>query len=137
MELRYKRHLADPSLAAAMGAMPSDLLGDHHVFGQVFESLVFRDLSSYAEANSMSVRAFQDAGNKEIDAVIIKGAEWAGVETKLSAIPSVLDAAAANLLALSARMTSQPRFLAIVTADGATYTRPDGVHVISVARLGV
>jgi len=132
-----KRHLVDPSLAvAAMGASVNDLVADHETFGQVFETLVFRDLSSYAEADSMSVLAFQDSGGKEIDAVIVKGTAWAGVEVKLAAIPQVLDAAAANLLSIARRMTSHPRFLAIITADGPTYTRPDGVHVLSIAHLG-
>ncbi|MCL1898524.1 MAG: DUF4143 domain-containing protein [Micrococcales bacterium] len=119
-----------------MGASTQDLVNDHEAFGQVFESLVFRDLSSYAEANSMNVLAFQDSGGKEIDAVLVKGTAWAGIEVKLSAIPKVLDLAAANLLSISRRMTSQPQFLAVITANGATYTRPDGVHVLSIAHLG-
>ncbi len=85
-----KRHLVDPSLAAAaMGAGPDDLLRD----------------------------------------------QWAGVEVKLSQMPDVLDSAAAGLLGVSARMSSQPRFLAIVTADGTAYTRPDGVHVVPLGAL--
>ena len=48
----------------------------------------------------------------------------------------MLDAAAANLSAIAARMDTRPEFLAIVTADGPTYTRPDGVRVVSVAQLG-
>ncbi|MDR0415830.1 MAG: DUF4143 domain-containing protein [Propionibacteriaceae bacterium] len=132
-----KRHLADPSLAAAaMGAGPADLLGDHEAFGQVFETLLFRDLSVYAQAGGFEVRAFQDAKGDEIDAVVVKGAEWAGLEVKLSAIPAVVDAAATRLLAISARMSTRPRFLAVVTGDGPAYTRRDGVHVVSAAHLG-
>jgi predicted AAA+ superfamily ATPase len=132
-----KRHLVDPSLAvAAMEAEPADLLRDRAAFGQVFETLVFRDLSVYAQAADLSVRAFQDSKGNEIDAVLTKGTQWAGVEVKLSAIPEVVDAAAAKLLALAGRMTSEPQFLAIVTADGPTYTRPDGVHVIGITQLG-
>jgi|GEM_PF-3769089 len=37
---------------------------------------------------------------------------------------------------LAGRMSSRPQFLAIVVADGPTYARPDGVHVISVTHLG-
>ncbi|MCL2472003.1 MAG: hypothetical protein FWF25_09765 [Propionibacteriaceae bacterium] len=48
----------------------------------------------------------------------------------------VVESAASRLTTLAARMTTQPQFLAIITADGPTYTRPDGVHVISVAHLG-
>ncbi|MCL2781266.1 MAG: DUF4143 domain-containing protein [Actinomycetia bacterium] len=132
-----KRHLADPSLAvAAMGAAPDDLMRDHAAFGQVFETLVFRDLSVYAQAGGFEVRAFQDAKGAEIDAVVVTGAQWAGVEVKLTGASAVLDAAASNLLASAARMTSQPRFLAVITAVGPTYTRRDGVHVIPVTQLG-
>ncbi|MDR1078697.1 MAG: DUF4143 domain-containing protein [Propionibacteriaceae bacterium] len=131
-----KRHLGDPSLAAAtMGAGPGDLLRDHEAFGQVFESLVFRDLLVYAQAGGFEICAFQDSAGKEIDAVVVKGNQWAGLEVKLAQVPAVLDAAAANLLAIAARMTSQPKFLAIVTGDGVAYTRSDGVHVIPVADL--
>jgi len=131
-----KRHLADPSLAvAAMGAGPGDLLRDHEAFGQVVESLVCRDLLVYAQASGLEVRAFQDSGGKEIDAVVVKGDQWAGIEVKLAQIPAVVDRAAAGLLAIAARMTSRPRFLAVVTGDGVSHTRPDGVHVIPVADL--
>lgn len=133
-----KRHLVDPSLAAAaMNATPEALLSDHETFGQVFETLVFRDLSVYAQANRMDVRSFQDSKGNEIDAVVTQGDQWAGIEVKLVGTGPVLDEAAAKLKALSTRMTSQPRFLAIVTAVGLAYTRADGVHVVSSTQLGV
>jgi predicted AAA+ superfamily ATPase len=132
-----KRHLADPSLAAAaMGAGPEDLLADRAAFGQVFETLVFRDLSVYAGANPWDVRAFQDAEGREIDAVLVRGTQWAGIEVKLSGEPVALDAAARALTAAAGRMTSRPKFLAVVTATGPTYTRADGVHVVPATRLG-
>ncbi|MCL2803754.1 MAG: DUF4143 domain-containing protein [Micrococcales bacterium] len=132
-----KRHLADPSLAAAaMGAAPVDLLDDHQAFGQVFETLAFRDLSVYAEASGSAIRAFQDAKGNEIDAVVVRGTRWAGFEVKLRANRAGIDNAAAKLLAIAARMTSRPRFLAILTGDGPTYCRADGVHVVSVTELG-
>ncbi|MDR2975368.1 MAG: DUF4143 domain-containing protein [Propionibacteriaceae bacterium] len=131
-----KRHLVDPSLAAAaMGADPHDLMRDHEAFGQLFESLVFRDMVTYSQASGLDVQAFQDGSGKEIDQVLVKGDRWAGVEVKLSQIPQVLDDAASGLINIARRMTSDPRFLAIVTADGTAYTRPDGVHVIPLAAL--
>jgi len=131
-----KRHLVDPSLAAAaMDAEPDDLLRDHEAFGQLFESLAFRDLATYAQANRLDICAFQDAHGKEIDQVVVKGDQWAGIEVKLAQIPTVLDAAAAGLLAIAGRMSTKPRFLAIVTADGRAHTRPDGVHVVPLASL--
>jgi predicted AAA+ superfamily ATPase len=132
-----KRHLVDPSLAvAAMGAEPVDLLDDREAFGQVFETLVFRDLTTYAQASGLEVRAFQDAAGQEIDVVLVKGTRWAGLEVKLSSTPNALDSAASGLLARAKAMRTAPNFLAVVTADGPTYTRPDGVHVVSVTRLG-
>ncbi|MDR1851591.1 MAG: DUF4143 domain-containing protein [Propionibacteriaceae bacterium] len=132
-----KRHLADPSLAvAAMEAGPQDLLEDRAALGQVFETLVFRDLSVYAQSMGASVRAFQDKDGKELDAVIVKGVHWAGIEVKLSGTPTILDTAAANLTAIARRMTRAPQFLAIITASGPTYTRKDGVHVVSITQLG-
>ncbi|MDR3201644.1 MAG: hypothetical protein LBT54_00660 [Bifidobacteriaceae bacterium] len=82
------------------------------------------------------MRAFQGAKGNEIDAVLVKGAQWAGTEVRLSAVPTVIDAAARGLLAIAARMTSRPRFLAVLTADGPAYTRADGVRIVSVAHLG-
>ena len=132
-----KRHMADPSLAAAaMGATPPELLRDRAAFGQIFETMVFRDLAVYAQANGFEVRAFQDSKGNEIDAVLTQGTQWAGIEVKLSAVPPVVDAAAASLRAIASRMTGQPKFLAVVVADGPTHTRPDGVHVIAVTDLG-
>ncbi|MCL1801122.1 MAG: DUF4143 domain-containing protein [Promicromonosporaceae bacterium] len=131
-----KRHLVDPSLAAAaMGADPEDLVREPEAFGQVFETMVFRDLSIYGQANGLEPRAFQDAKGNEIDLVLVRGTKWAGIEVKLSANPNTIDAAATNLLAISARMRSQPNFLAIVTANGPTYSRPDGVRVVSIGHL--
>lgn len=57
-----KRHLADPSLAAAaLGACPAALADDLETFGQLFESLVFRDLSIYAQVHGWESCAYQDA----------------------------------------------------------------------------
>jgi predicted AAA+ superfamily ATPase len=132
-----KRHLADPSLAvAAMEAEPQDLLEDRAALGQVFETLAFRDLSVYAQSMGAGVRAFQDKDGRELDAVVVKGVRWAGIEVKLSGTPAILDAAAANLTAIARRMRREPQFLAVVTASGPTYTRKDGVRVVSISQLG-
>lgn len=132
-----KWHLADPSLAAAiLGATPKSLTSEPGAFGQLFESMVFRDLSAYAQANSAAVRAFQDAKGGEIDAVIIKDDIWAGFEVKLSADPQIVDHAARQLLRVANLMRRPPAALGIVTATGPSYTRDDGVHVISILSLG-
>ncbi|KGM13746.1 ATP-binding protein [Cellulomonas bogoriensis] len=132
-----KRHLVDPSLAiAALGASPRALVGDPEAFGQHFESLVFRDLSIYAQAVGATVHGYQESSGAELDAVVVRDDQWIGIEVKLSARPDVVDAAAAGLLTIAGRMRRPPAALAVVTATGPSYRRPDGVHVISVLTLG-
>jgi predicted AAA+ superfamily ATPase len=131
-----KWHLVDPYLAvAALGATPQSLRQDPQTYGQLFETLVFRDLSVYGQAAGLDVRAFS-TGSDEIDAVLVRGVDWAGVEVKLSADAAVLDPAAAKLARIASRMARPPRFLALVTASGPSYTRDDGIHVVSIQHLG-
>jgi predicted AAA+ superfamily ATPase len=131
-----KRHLIDPSLAAAaLGASPRALVGDPEAFGQLFESMVFRDVSVYAQAIGWEPYAYQDA-TSEIDVVLVRDGSWAGLEVKLTGGNSrVLDAAAAGLLRAAGAMSTPPAALAVVTATGPSYRREDGVNVISITDL--
>ncbi len=131
-----KRHLADPSLAAAaLGASPAALLADPETFGQLFESMAFRDLSVYAQALGWEPYSYQDSAS-EIDVVLVRDGAWAGIEVKLTgSSPAVLDAAAAGLLRVADRMRSTPVALAVVTATGPSYRRADGVDVIALTDL--
>ena len=132
-----KRHLVDPSLAAAaLGASPKSLVRDPQTFGQLFESMVYRDLVVYAQASGAGVFAYQDNNGAEIDAVLVRDGAWAGVEVKLSGAADVLDIAAAGLLRIGAVMRAKPESLTIVTATGPSYTRPDGVNATSILNLG-
>lgn len=131
-----KRHLVDPSLAiAALGTSPQGLLADLEAFGQHFESLVFRDLSVYAQAMGASVHAYQEGSGAEIDAVVVRGDQWLGIEVKLGSRPEVVDPAAAGLRRIAALMRTPPVGLAVITATGPSYRRSDGVDVISVLDL--
>jgi len=131
-----KRHLVDPSLAvAAMGTTPKALVTDPEAFGQLFESLVFRDLSIYAQAIDARVFAYQDATG-EFDAVVVRSDQWLGIEVKLSGRPEIIDAAAAGLVRLASRMRTPPTALVVITAAGPAYRRKDGVHVTSILDLG-
>jgi len=131
-----KRHLVDPSLAvAAMGTTPKALVADPEAFGQLFESLVFRDLSIYAQAIDARVLAYQDATG-EFDAVVVRSDEWLGIEVKLSGRPEIIEAAAAGLVRLGGRMRTPPAALMVVTATGPAYRRKDGVYVTSILDLG-
>lgn len=132
-----KRHLVDPSLAAAaLGASPKSLVRDPKTFGQLFESMVHRDLVAYAQASGAEVFAYQDNNGSEIDAVLVRDGAWAGVEVKLSGAADVLDIAAAGLLRIGGVMRAKPESLTIITATGPSYTRADGVNVTSILNLG-
>lgn len=131
-----KRHLVDPSLAvAAMGASPKALVADPETFGQVFESLVFRDLSVYSQTIGATVRAYNDSSGSEIDAVIVQGDRWAAVEVKLSSHPDVVDRAAANLVRITNLMARPAVARIVITATGPSYRRADGVAVVSILDL--
>ncbi len=136
-----KRHLADPSLAAAaLGATAERLLGPEiELAGFLFESLVVHDLRVYAEANRASVRFYRDNKGLEVDAIIeATDGRWAALEVKLG--HSWVDDGARNLLAMRSKLSDQVAArcgaLVVVVADSPTYVRPDGVIVTSIASLG-
>jgi len=80
-----KRHLADPSLAAAaLAATPDRLMGDLNAFGQMFESLVVRDLRVYAQVNDGRVYHYRDSYGTEVDAIVqLRDGRWGAFEVKL------------------------------------------------------
>lgn len=138
-----KRHLADPSLAAAaLNATPARLMGDLETFGFLFEALCERDLMIYAQAAGGSLFHYRDALNREIDAVVeLPDGRWGAFEIKLGA--NQIDAAAESLLALKKDMENDPRakpptIMAVVCGlTSFAYTRPDGVMVVPITALGV
>ena len=93
-----KRHLSDPSLAAALlNATPEMLLNDLNTLGFLFEALCERDLKIYAESFDAELYHYQDYNNNEMDAVIaMPDGKWCGFEIKLGA--NQIDMAAENLI---------------------------------------
>lgn len=135
-----KRHLADPSLAAAiLGLNPEKLIGDLETFGFLFEALCERDLRIYAESFGGRLYHYQDYKNQEIDAVIeMPDSSWAAVEIKLGA--NQIDSAAANLLKIKGNIESAggkgPSSLIVLCGlSAAAYQRPDGVYVVPLTAL--
>ena len=137
-----KLHLADPALACALLGVGSDRLArEPEFFGQIFESMVVRDLRALVAPDFGRVYHYRDNTGLEADAIIeYPDGRWGAVEVKLgdSRVPD----AERNLLTLrDARVNTdvvgQPQFLAVVTAGEFAYTLPSGVHVIPLATLGV
>lgn len=135
-----KRHFCDVSLAiAALKLNKEALMNDLKYCGFLFESLVYHDLKMYARANDAEISHYRDSTGLEIDAVVQQsGGAWAAFEVKLG--PGMHDEAAKNLLKLNrvidTTKSSKPASLNIITGTGMSYTRPDGVNVISFASLG-
>ena len=137
-----KRHFCDPSLAvAALGSTPDRLKTDLTYFGLLFESLVVRDLRVYADANDASVWFYRDNTGLEVDVIIEKSdGTWIPVEVKLGG-EELIESAAHNLLRLCNKVdqsvVGEPAaMLVIIATPTYSYTRSDGITVLSIASLG-
>jgi len=135
-----KRHLSDPSLAAALlKASPEMLLQDLNTLGFLFEALCERDLKIYAETFGAGLYHYQDYNNNEMDAVIeMPNGEWCGFEIKLGA--NQIEAAAENLIRIRNDIKNnggkEPSSLCVICGlSNAAYQRPDGVFVVPITAL--
>lgn len=143
-----KRYFADPSLAAALLGMGSKaFLGDWQTFGLVFENMVVRDLSVYAQnldlLDDTPVRYYRDDSGLEADAIIqLADGRWAAIEIKTS--EDKVEAGVANLKRLREKLcsnpssrTRKPEFMAVITGVGeyACEVEP-GIYVIPIRTLG-
>lgn len=135
-----RRHFVDPSLAAAaVGADDARLLNDLEYFGQLFESLVVRDLRIYAEPLGGIVRHYRDSAGREVDAIIeLPDGAWIAVEVKLAASREEEAVASLNRFVanLDTARSPLPRALVVITGGQYAYTRPDGIHVVPIGALG-
>jgi len=135
-----KRHFTDVSLAvAALGADKKALLNDLNFTGFLFESLATHELRVYAQANDAKVFHYRDSGGLEVDCIVQKlNGDWCAFEIKLGT--AKIDEAAASLnklvSILDSKKINQPKSLNIITGTGISYTRKDGINVISLASLG-
>ena len=136
-----KRHLVDPSLAAAtLRAGPERLWRDLGYLGQAFESLVVRDLRVYADAGDAAVYHYRDSNGHEIDAVVEHGdGRWLAVEVKLGPVARLDEVAGSLIRACEQIDTSkagEPVKKLVIIAEGYGYERPDGVTVVPITSLG-
>lgn len=137
-----KRHLADPSLAAAALRLDRKaLMRDLNTFGFLFEALCERDLRIYADTFGGEVYHYHDHNGREIDAVVeLKNEGWGAFEIKLG--QESIDDWAAKLIKIRDFMREngdsvEPTFLCIITGmGGSAYRREDGVYVVPITSLG-
>ena len=135
-----KRHFADVAIAvAALGLDKESLLNDLKFVGFLFESLAIHDLRVYAQANDAKVYHYRDSSGLEVDAIVQKqNGEWCAFEIKLGI--GQIEEAAQNLKRFSSNLENNNieklKSLNIITGTGISYTRNDGINVISLASLG-
>jgi predicted AAA+ superfamily ATPase len=135
-----KRHFADVSLAVAcLGIDKKSLLNDLKFAGFLFESLVIHDLRVYAQVNDAKVFHYRDSSGLEVDAIVQKqNGDWSAFEIKLGI--GQIDEAAMQLKKfvsiLDKKNFNSLKSLNIITGTGISYTRKDGINVISIGSLG-
>lgn len=135
-----KRHFTDVSLAvAALGTTQQTLLNNLKFTGFLFESMAIHDLRVYGQANDAKIYHYRDSSGLEVDCIVQKhNGDWCAFEIKLGT--GQIAEAAANLLRFANLVNSEicpaPKSLNIITGTGISYTRKDGVNVISLASLG-
>ena len=139
MRTTPKRHLTDPSIAAALlGATKEKLYNDFNTFGLLFESMAVRDLRVYADSLNGNVFYYRDKLDNEVDAIIeLSDGRWGAAEIKMGGNEE--EKAAKNLIKFKKNVNTEkmgePAFLAIITATQIAHQRDDGVWVIPLGCL--
>ncbi|MDR1758680.1 MAG: DUF4143 domain-containing protein [Bacteroidales bacterium] len=138
--VKPKWHFVDTSIAtAALRILPNAILKDFETFGLLFESMAIRDLRIYADTLDGKVYHYRDSSGLEIDAIVeLPNETWAAFEIKLGSSHSI-DEAAGNLQKLLTRLTPEKAVqctsLNVLIAGNSSYTRKDGVNVVSLGHL--
>lgn len=134
------RHLVDPSLATAAVQVDADgLLRDLNYTGQLFASLVVRDLRVLSQPLDASLMYFH-TDHHEIDVIVQRpDGTWGAIEVKLGGEEPIEQGAASLLTSVASidlERAGAPAFMAVVTATGRyAYRRDDGVHVVPLPTL--
>ena len=105
-----------------------------HIARLKYHKLRFSDMGRSTESDYIP-RLIDDVLTDDLrlfGGVVITGPRWCGKTTTAERV-------ARNLLKLKDKIDSdevgEPAFMAVVTADGAAYTREDGIHVIPLSCL--
>ena len=135
------RYYTDPSIATAvLGLGPDDLMNDLKTFGLFFETLVARDLRTYAEANDGKVSHYRDKSGLECDAVMhLRNGKYGLIEVKLGG-EALISEGREKLKKLEeeidTKLMKAPSFRMIVVAEGDyAYQANDGTLICPIGCL--
>ncbi len=135
-----KRHFSDPAMACAMLKLtPKKMMNDLKTFGFMFEAMVERDLSIYAQAINAKLFHYQDYKNNEIDAVIeLEDGNWCAIEIKLGL--NKAEEGSNNLIKVCKDIVDsggkEPVMKCVIYGVGnMAYKNADGVYIIPITAL--
>lgn len=135
-----KHHFCDPSLTCAiLDLNEKKLMNDLKTFGLLFEALVERDLSVYAQAIGGKLYHYQNYDNDEIDAIIeLDDGNWCAFEIKLGG--NRIEEGAENLNKVCSKIVKNggiPPIIKCVICGtiNAAYKRPDSIFVVPITSL--
>lgn len=135
-----KRHFSDPAMACAMLKLtPKKLMNDLNTFGFMFEAMVERDLSIYAQSLNAKLFHYQDYRNNEIDAVIeLEDGNWCAIEIKLGL--NKVEEGSKNLIKVCKSIVDnggkEPIMKCVIYGVGnMAYKNADGVYIIPITAL--
>ena len=135
-----KRHFSDPAMACAMLKLtPKKMMNDLKTFGFMFESMVERDLSIYAQALNATLFHYQDYKGNEIDAVIeLDDGNWCAFEIKLGI--NKAEEGSKNLIKVCKDIVEnggkEPILKCVIYGVGnAAYKDANGVYIIPITAL--
>ncbi len=136
-----KKSMIDPSLAvAALGCSPKEIMLDIRTYGLLFENLVNRDLSVYANSIGGTLNHYRDRYNLECDNVIhFEDGRYALIEIKLGG--TKIKEAEEHLLTLKQLILENeprigaPAFMMIITGTDMAYNLDSGVMVVPIGCL--
>lgn len=135
-----KRHFSDPAMACAMLKLtPKKLMNDLNTFGFMFEAMVERDLSIYAQSLNAKLFHYQDYRNNELDAVIeLEDGNWCAIEIKLGL--NKVEEGSNNLIKVCKDIVDnggkEPIMKCVIYGVGnMAYKNADGVYIIPITAL--
>ncbi|HHT67385.1 MAG TPA: ATP-binding protein [Erysipelotrichaceae bacterium] len=135
-----KRHFSDPAMACALLKLtPKKMMNDLKTFSFMFEALVERDLSIYAQAMNAKLFHYQDYKGNEIDAVIeLDDGNWCAFEIKLGL--NKAEEGASNLIKVCQDVVNnggkEPLLKCVIYGVGnMAYKNTDGVYIIPITSL--
>lgn len=138
------RYFTDPSIAAAaIGAMPKDLVEDTRTMGLFFEGMAIRDLRVYADKLGGRVYHYLDGSGLDCDAVLkLEDGRYGLIEIKLGG-KTLIEEGAAKMASIVKRLSPdkmrKPSFCMVLVANGeyAYRRKEDDVIVCPITLLGV